>query len=223
MADSFWKPPPSPLALDAGRVHLWRVELDSPQSALILTPAEAARRDRFLFDRERRRFAGTRTALRLILGRYLSLDPAAVALTEEAGGKPHLLGRELEFNVSHSGELALIAVASGRRVGVDVERERRMSDSLSIAHRFFSPAELEILQRDPNRFLECWTCKEAQVKAIGGGVWNLAGVDVWRATPRRHYHLQGASWTLQQVPAGAGYVGAVVVEGEDDWEMSGFG
>src|SRR5438552_1607659 len=109
-------------SLDPGSIHVWRVDLDPPAEAVarlhgLLLPEEVERRDRFVFERHRRRFGVCRGTLRLLLGGYLGVDPKSVAFGEGARGKPFLSlprARDLRFNVSHSHELALIAVAEVR-------------------------------------------------------------------------------------------------------------
>ncbi|HUP45169.1 MAG TPA: 4'-phosphopantetheinyl transferase superfamily protein [Thermoanaerobaculia bacterium] len=217
MIEPLWTPPPPSPAIDRRHIHLWRVPLDreADELASLLAPEEAARRDRLLFPEARRRFTVTRGTLRRILGGYLSISPAAVRLVEEEGGKPYLAQRQLQFNISHSGELALIAVAAGRRVGIDLERERRIAGAPSIARRWFSAAECELLEQAPaderlRRFLEQWTAKEARLKAVGAGIWNLATSDL------------SGEWAVVPFAPAEGFIAALVVEGSPDWELEAF-
>ena len=96
-----------------------------------------------------------------------------------------------------------------------LERERSISGAMAIAERLFDPAERDSLRETPDeqrirKFFEYWTEKEARVKAIGGGVWDLHSADL------------SGSWRLRRIPAGEGFIAALVVEGEDDWELSAF-
>lgn len=139
---------------------------------------EHARCAGFAFERERRRFTRTRTALRRTLSRELGIAPQRLELTSGPFGKPLLLGpRQVAFNVSHSAELALIAVGSNvDSVGIDVESYRSLSDATEMAASYFSAAERSALAvaRDPAlRFLEIWTRKEAAIKALGLGLGAL--------------------------------------------------
>jgi 4'-phosphopantetheinyl transferase len=177
-----WKSAPVGLALSPDRIDIWRVCLDPgelPPHDLILSRDEAARASRLHFEHDRRRFVNCRTALRIILGRYLDTHPAEVRFQYEKNGKPELASSQnscdLRFNVSHSGEWALIAITSGRALGVDIEKVRPMSNHLEIAGRFFSARELEeiLAVSEPRRqdaFFACWTRKEAFLKAIGAGL-----------------------------------------------------
>lgn len=135
----------------APTVDLWPVDLDAPDVDLDpLSADERARAARFLRDEPRRRWQAGRAALRTVLGDYLGIAPAAVELRLGRRGKPALADPEasLRFNLSHSGELMLIALAQGREVGVDVER---------------------IAERPPSFYAE-WTRREALGKCFGGGL-----------------------------------------------------
>jgi 4'-phosphopantetheinyl transferase len=140
---------------------------------------EQARATAYRFDEPRRRYAVARGALRELLGAYLGQQPSAIELTADKDQKPRLAGKHasagLNFNVSHSGNLALIGFAHGCEVGIDVEELREVSPLEQIARKFFHPAETsEILAAPDNArnlaFLRCWTGKEAVLKALGKGI-----------------------------------------------------
>lgn len=112
----------------------------------------------------------------MILARYVDVDPAALSFEYSAKGKPSLgePKHDVHFNVSHSGDLALVAVAADRAVGIDVERRRHIRDALDVARRFFSASESEFLEAVPadhrdHAFLTLWTRKEACLKVLGSG------------------------------------------------------
>jgi 4'-phosphopantetheinyl transferase len=167
-------------------VHVWRVRLDPPREldALwsLLSSDEQARARRFHAERHRRRFVVAHAALRRILGAYLERQPESLLFTSGANGKPSLAGqdagrRRLEFNLSHSADLALVAVAWDRPVGVDLEEWKLDMEHLALAERFFSPAEREALRaltasKDDlvRGFFAAWSRKEAYLKASGLGV-----------------------------------------------------
>jgi 4'-phosphopantetheinyl transferase len=214
------------------------VDSDNPQSAIrnpqspddqLLSPDELARAHRFHFDRDRRRYIACRAILRTILARYLNCQPADLAFVYGPQGKPALAatcdGSGLSFNASHSHDLALYAVARGRRVGVDVEHLREIREARDIARRYFTPAEAERLDathRPAAEFLRLWTRKEAVIKAVGVGLsmplncFDLSAVagDGTAAFDVRDPSARGAVWTLYEVGPGAEYHGAVVVEGQ---------
>jgi len=135
-----------------------------------LTDAERERAHRFRFDDDTRRAIVSRGALREMLAERVSGEIDIVASDQ---GKPRLARGGVEFNVSHSGELVMIAIARGP-VGVDVERVRPLGDeALSLARRHFSPEECCRVEEAPDKdeaFFEIWTAKEAVVKAMGGGL-----------------------------------------------------
>ena len=138
-----------------------------------LADAERARADRYRFPDDRRRSIVARAAARRLLGSYLNADPRGLVFIEEEHGKPALLNREIEFNVSHSGDLVALAFARGTAVGIDVERRRRLNDFPALARRYFSAEELAFVNSAADvedAFFTIWTAKEAIVKASGEGI-----------------------------------------------------
>jgi 4'-phosphopantetheinyl transferase len=175
---------PSTTSFAQPEVQVWAVELNQPTSTFAklratLSQTEVERAERFHFDRDRRRFGCTRGALRLLLAEHLGAHPRDLSFTYNACGKPALGGQHagaLSFNVSHSDELALIAVAhEAITVGIDVERVRTMRDCEGMARRFFAPGEVARLlvlpaSKREQAFFDCWTRKEAYLKALGDGL-----------------------------------------------------
>jgi 4'-phosphopantetheinyl transferase len=164
-----------------GACDVWSVSLPQAPRDLaalesVLSPQERARADAFLLPLPRRQFIVARGALRTLLGRYLGISPSAVRFALNAHGKPLLdPACGLRFNVSHAGDLALIAVAGGFDVGVDVEVHRRIDDLASLAASILCPADLErwcaaSAVEGAAAFYRIWTCKEAVAKAIGCGL-----------------------------------------------------
>lgn len=224
---SIWSSPPSSLSLQPREVHVWRLQLDQPSEPFLelLQPDEVSRANRFHFERDRKRFVIARGFLRLLLGRYLEADPARLMFSYGAYGKPSVEGEQrLRFNMSHSHQMALFAVTEGCEIGVDVERIRADFTSDDIARRYFSPFEVESLCGLPATdrvagFFRCWTRKEAYIKATGRGLSQaLDGFDVTlgpneSATLLRNEDGTHERWSLADVEVGAGYAGAVAVEG----------
>jgi 4'-phosphopantetheinyl transferase len=140
-------------------------------------------------------------ALRDILAERLGVPPSIVT-TER--GKPHLPGGELEFNVSHSGDLALIAVSTAGPIGVDLEQHRELAGP-SIARRFFTPAEAAIVDADPNALFRIWVRKEAWAKAHGEGLW----------LPLDRLDVSGEvdGWSVVDLDIAPGYAAAVAWRG----------
>jgi len=212
-------------------VHLWRVELDvgaETEAQLLgeLAADELTRAEGFGSAQARRRFVVARGTLRGLLGDLLGEVPQSIAIEEGASGKPRLAGagHRLGFNVSHSGDLALICIAEGAEVGVDLERLRPVLDAVAIARRRFAPEEACFVEEGEGadvdrRFLTCWTRKEALAKATGAGLsFDLrsfavpldeqpSGV-VSLDTPGKE---QPQRWSIFDVPMGSEYVAALAL------------
>ena len=150
-----WVAPPPRVALPCDAVHVWRVGLIDPPDhvnhlAASLSPDERDRADRFHFERDRHRYVIGRGTLRTILGAYLGVPPGSLRFGYGPSGKPFVAepadAARLQFNLSHAGALALVAVAHGRAVGVDLEQVRALPDRDLISTRFFSALERAALQ-----------------------------------------------------------------------------
>jgi 4'-phosphopantetheinyl transferase len=229
-----WISPPENLELLPDQVDVWRAPLAlqpslNPSAESSLSAEERTRAARFHFDADRQRFIAAHNSLRGILARYLHCEPREIVFSTGEYGKPSLTSSpELEFNLSHSGDYALIGVARGRRVGVDVERMREEMELERIASRFFSEREASDLMTLPADqqvagFFNCWTRKEAYIKAHGLGLsLPLDSFDVPLA-PHQPANLratrpdpsEAARWSLLPLDVGHGYAGALVVEGMD--------
>ncbi len=217
--------------LDSRQVHVWLFELSASAPALEyfqgqLSADETARAARFCFPHLRVSFLIAHGMLRSILAEYLETVPSALKFSYNQQGKPSISGgaRELRFNLSHSGTLAACAVAIGCDIGVDVEQIRHMPDLFDIAARFFSPGECTDLQNVPPdqqelAFFNCWTRKEAYIKAIGGGLsipLDSFCVSLLPSEPARlisNRENDACRWNIQAFDAGAGYRGAVAYDG----------
>lgn len=163
-------------------VHVWNVATDKAHNlgtfAEVLSAEEKSRADRFHFERDRRTFIICRGTLRMLISSYTGLDASSVGFRVGPQGKPSLkkeYGSDLRFNVSHSGEIALLAFSLDQEVGVDVEFKRKEVDFLSLAELSFSKDErAAIIACSPadraDLFYEFWTCKEACIKADGRGL-----------------------------------------------------
>jgi len=190
--DTLWSQAHSTPAFPTGRVDVWRVRLDEPAlvsvEASALSPDEIARAGRFHFEKDRKHFTQCRSALRALLAGYLAIPATEIRFEYLTTGKPRLAAEQnphaLQFNVSHSANMALIAVGSEQRLGVDIEKIRGDVDTASLAERFFSLRERAGLQALPDRlrvpgFFACWTRKEAFLKATGDGLsFSLADFSV---------------------------------------------
>lgn len=206
-------------------MHVWVASAVPPPPAFqqcwsLLADDERVRADRYRFARDRDRFVAARGFLRLLLARYTGASPAAIRFDLSAHGKPSLAGlARPSFNLSHSQDAVVCALANGP-VGIDVEHVRPLPDALEVAERFFSPEELAALREvSPERldrcFFTCWTRKEAFVKGTGQGLsWPLDRFSV-SVDPEAPLALRGEAtegWTVMDIEAGPGYVGALAVE-----------
>jgi 4'-phosphopantetheinyl transferase len=149
----------------------------SEAAVAALSAAERARAGRFVFDRDRRRYLAAHVALRRLLAEATGIAASDLVFDEGPHGKPYLPDPAApSFNLSHSGDVALIGIGPpGLEIGVDVELRRTMSDALQLAERHFAPAEIDALRSTPpdqcdHAFLRAWTRKEACLKAIGSGL-----------------------------------------------------
>jgi len=239
-ADPHWRVPPTDLRLRANEVHVWRAlsnvstgEIESLQSMLVDEELEQARR--FYFEKDRRRWMMAHAILRMVLGRYLDIDPRELRFRTNTYGKPSLAyphtGAHLHFNLSHSGDLVLYAFAYDRQVGVDVEYMRTGIEYTDLAASHFSAHERAALHALPEALQEeafflCWSRKEAYIKARGQGLsLPLDQFDV-SLVPGGPASLLGSRedlqatkrWSLRALAPGERYAGALVAEGFD-WQL----
>jgi 4'-phosphopantetheinyl transferase len=211
-----WRSPPLKLTLAAGDVHLWRWRLDrAVGDRQLLAPDEQLRADRFRFDPDRQSFVAARSGMRRILGRYFDCDPGAIAFSYGSHGKPFVAAGMIEFNLSHSGDWALLAVARDRAVGVDIERIKPVAELEKLTARFLLAAEHEriVALDEADRvlaFFRTWTCKEAYLKATGEGLGQLKSLEVLVESCQPVQLVSPAGWGLRELPLEVGYVGAMV-------------
>lgn len=221
--DAFVPVEPGRRSLADDEVHVWAVPLDGDPApfAALLSASEKARVDRFRFADHQRRYQIGHGALRRILGGYLGVDAREVRFRQGDRGKPYLVGDGPFFNLSHSGKLAVVAVAA-TELGIDVEKLRRLESLTQIAQRHFANAEfrsLEQLDGDDRQlaFYRCWTRKEAYIKALGAGLsMSLDSFEVSLCeAPRFLVCHDGredpARWSIVDVSPGPDYVGAIAL------------
>jgi 4'-phosphopantetheinyl transferase len=228
---SAWRTPPAALPLAPGEAHVWRLVLAQPPEPLAslartLDADERARAARFHFERDRVAYTAARGALRTLAGRYLGVPPGELVFAYQARGKPYLdpAATDLRFNVSHSGEFALLAFTHGPEIGVDVERRRPIDDLQSLAKISFSDSEYATLCRLPpghqtDAFFACWSRKEAFIKTTGEGISQLADFDVTLrpGEPARVLRVKDEPtperrWSMHELPVIPGHAAALVVE-----------
>lgn len=243
--DARWVSPPTELALGPNEIHVWSARLDREPAELrtlsaLLNRAEAERAARFVFERHRARFAVARGVLRSILSRYLACRPAEIGFESNEYGKPSLSaggpgGTAVHFNVSHSEGLALYAFSAETELGVDVERIREDLATAEIAERFFSPGEVRALAALPphlltEAFFNCWTRKEAYIKALGKGVSHPLDRFTVSLDPGRPALLLADEtdpaacdrWSLRALHTDPGYAAALAAR-KRDWQLRFYG
>ena len=242
--DFSWEfPPENPVVAD-DEVHVYRAFLNLSASRIrefqeTLAEDELNRADRFRYPQDRQNFILTRGTLRAILGRYLDLRPEQLRFGYNKYGKPDLDfangSHKLNFNLSHSGGLALFAIANGAEIGIDTERIQTDFEYDLIAARFFSPSEYLRLknlppQMKPEAFFNCWTRKEAYIKARGKGFslpldqFNVSFVpgEPAQLLQTRADAAEATRWSLMNLKPKTGYAAAIAVEGQE-WQISLWG
>jgi 4'-phosphopantetheinyl transferase len=202
-----WPPGPDRPDASSQAVHVWRAELDRWRSSSLhaLAPSERERAAAIRHPSARDRWAASRRALREVLARYLDADPVAIELRVSERGKPALAdpAATLHFNLSHCGPLALIAVAEGREVGVDIEKIDAERDVIALADRGLDPAVAATIRaaapaEQITTFYEAWARREATVKCLGIGL----------GAPLRQDRV-----TLSPLDAGPDYAAALALAG----------
>lgn len=228
------------LRLGSGDVDVWQASLRQPAAWVegfrqTLSGDELRRADSFHFQRHREAFIVGRGLLRSLLGGYLQVLPQELLFSYTEFGKPSLAGSSgaapLRFNFSSSHEMALYAFTMNREVGVDIEHRRADVECEQLAERFFSPSEYESLRKvpphlRPRAFFNCWTRKEAFIKAVGEGLsfpLDRFDVSLVPGEPAGLLTVRGdvreaARWSLIDLPSPPDYAAALVVEGHG-WRL----
>ncbi len=224
---------PRSMLLD-NEIHVYCAHLDEMNVdalLLLLSDDERARAERFHFDIDRRRFIARRGQLRLLLSRYLDVLPAQIAFAYSAHGKSYLPNQALHFNLSDAKPLALYAFARVP-IGIDIEHIYTMSDMDDVAALMFSQAENAVYRALPDEqkaegFFNCWTRKEAFIKAVGEGLsYPLADFDVTlkpgdsaKILRIRENTQAYQAWSLYDLQPAADFCGALAIQGRG-WHVS---
>ena len=220
-------------------VHVWNASLDVPDDTIrnawaILSPDEIARAEQLRIEKDRKRFVVARGILRKILSVILDVPPSVVRFETTSHGKPVLAAEysraDIQFNLSHSHDLALYVVTQSRHVGIDLEYIREI-DAVNVAEHFFSPGEYENLRRLPTdqqraAFFTCWTRKEAYIKASGEGLarpLQSFEVSILPDNPELLWCADDPAeisrWSFENVSPCADYAATLAVEGHG-WALS---
>jgi 4'-phosphopantetheinyl transferase len=226
--------------LSTDYVDVWRIptslkDKDVARFDSLLSPDQRARAQRMRVAEKRQQYLIAHGLTRILLGEALDADPTALKFDRGPKGKPYLGGSfakaGIQFNMTHTSHLALVAMSMNRELGIDVERIRENLQWQRLAQRYFSPLEYRSYSSLPKgmglrAFFTCWTRKEAVLKAIGTGLGGGLGsfdVSVDPDSPpallgnrwRGRFH---GDWTLNQLDPGAGYVATLATE-RDGFEV----
>jgi len=217
-------------------LHVWcaslNVSLEEQSYYLsLLSKDEISRAGRFYFERDRNHFIAGRGLLRSFLGSYLNLEPDRIEFVYGRHGKPALKSvgqnKTLEFNLSHSKDLALYAFSWNRKVGIDIEYMIPMADMDDFAEKYFASSESEYInslsgKQKNEAFFKTWTCKEAFLKANGSGLtvpinqveisFEADGVALTSIGSDKE---QSPRWRLELLNPIPGYKAAVAIDGHD--------
>lgn len=239
--DQQWRTTPVDLRLLENEIHIWRASLQVEALVLhalqrMLAEEEVRKAKQFHFERDRRRFIVVRGILKTLLGRYLHTNPGTLKFNYNAYGKPSLgfpfNESKLYFNISHSHEVVLCAFTHARQIGVDVEYMRSDIDYEQLAKHSFSSREQAVFYALPSvqrqqAFFNCWTRKEAYIKARGKGLslpLDLFDISLVPNEPAallssREDPQEVTRWSFQNLSSYPGYAGAFAVEGHG-WYVS---
>jgi 4'-phosphopantetheinyl transferase len=220
--------------LGEGEIHVWCRPLDRETASVeafsgLLSADEQYRARRFRFERDRNEFIVSRGTLRTLLAAYQGIPAGQLQFAYSAFGRPSLIERKnftpIEFNISHSGGVTLLAFSRSRRIGIDIEEGRRDFDPTDIAEKFFSQSERSALRDLPpdlryEAFFCCWTRKEAFIKALGEGLSHpldafdvslTRGVTAALLATRPNAD-EVARWALRDIAAPEGYLASLAIE-----------
>ncbi|MGH8294122.1 MAG: 4'-phosphopantetheinyl transferase family protein [Steroidobacteraceae bacterium] len=221
------------LAADSRRIDLWCTYISEIRDHslwsrydALLGEDERARQARFRFARDQRRYLITRALVRTVLSRYAPVRPEDWAFSAGPRGRPAISalppGPALEFNVSHSADLVMLGVTSGRALGIDVEGIEAREADIRGLDRYFAPEESAALLSLPpsarrRRFFELWTLKESYLKARGMGLaialdafrFELTGEQGLTLHVRPELGDSANAWRLWQLALRSGYLAAI--------------
>jgi 4'-phosphopantetheinyl transferase len=227
-----WLNPPDNLNLSDDEAHIWRADLkfnECFQTSFLklLSPDEKSRAQKFRFTKDSRNFIIARGILRSLIGKYLKIKPAEISFRYSEFGKPGIAdNHSLQFNISHSKNIALFAFIKKLNVGVDVEFVNPDIEVKDIAEKFFSPNEVLNLYALPEKqhtlgFFNCWTRKEAFIKAVGEGLsfpLNKFEVSLEPDKPAKllatDWEPKAVSkWSIFSMSPATNFVGSLAIEG----------
>lgn len=237
-----WVPPKIFPTLELGVIHVWRASLrrsaeETQHFFQLLNPKEQERSAKFVVKNAANSFIVARGILRELLAKYLSVAPRDLVFDQNKYGKLYLQSAPIQFNLSHSHDLSLFAFTLHNPIGIDVEYIRNDYKYADIAKKFFSTKEATELSALPrsvqlSAFFNCWTCKEAFIKAKGCGMFLALDKFSVEITTKRTGRVGlvypddgvlGAAadnydWLLEALDPAREYAGALVVGGKAKME-----
>ena len=221
---------PLPLPVP-GDVDVWLFSCHDPSLAVTpdLSAPEQQQARRFSAAEDAYLYCAAHQGLRLVLASYLSCHPAEIDLRADGDGKPYVQSQHepgcLKFNLTHSGELAAVAITKGREVGVDIEVRRPLDDLAGLLRLILDPGEAEAMARETPgmrqwAFYDIWAGKEAVLKAMGEGLSRepssfAVGRHFWSCGGKHVLSVGGVAWTVVPVDIGEEAAAAVAIEGRD--------
>ena len=232
-----WNAASKDVNVDSGHVDVWRIPTRIDESRLtyfesVLSEAQRKRAARLRIAEKRHQYVIAHGLTRRILGHALSVSPAEIEFSRGPKGKPYIGGElaaeGLQFNMTHTSHMALIALTREREVGIDIERVRQNLQWEKLAKRYFSPDEYKSFEVQPANdrlrvFFVCWTRKEAVLKAIGTGIGGGLGSFDVSVDPASAPRLLGnrwngrfhGHWSMANIDTGSDYVATLVSERDE--------
>lgn len=225
-----WSPSYEEKISNNNEVHIWRIFVPKyrkiiPQLRPVLNDEERAREEKFHFDKDRESYILAHSVLRLLLSGYTQLLPGEIEITESDYGKPQVVDNSIQFNLSHSGNLVMIAFGTNMLLGIDVEKIDSKRAKIDLAKRFFSPLEFgQLIQLDKGDFVQgffnAWTRKEAYIKARGAGLSipldsfsvSLKPDDPAELIEDKEHFNAPDEWTFKHIKVHDDYTAALAIE-----------
>jgi 4'-phosphopantetheinyl transferase len=218
------------LALARNDVHVWWIDLEGIETDIqaVLSPDERARAERFRFPRDRAEWTAARMALRQILARYTTEQPATIRFMPGGRGKPALAcGSSFRFSLTHARGRAAVVVSWEREVGIDLEPVDPQLEVSRLLPVVCSRSETARIDAHPpaarlETFLAHWTCKEAYLKGIGTGLFRDPRTvelelldDDWTAVRDSIAGTPGPPWHVRLLDASPGWIAALAISGQE--------
>jgi len=212
------------MQLKQHEIHLWTIHLNISDELEnynfhLLDADEKERAIRFLNPQHKKNFIAAHAAMRLILNAYLNCPAQEIRFNYNEFKKPYLSDNQLQFNLSHSHDIAILGIMSNDSIGVDIEKIKDQYQP-AVAKRFFSPDENNYLNQLPENkktihFFKIWAYKEALIKAIGKGLsLPLATFSIPMENDIAKLTLEDQTWTLLTLPIHPDYQAAIATDAE---------